>query len=136
VLPSALQKLGLVERGRREKEAEKQREFKARIDALRGTLKHLDLLIRKENLSPDLARALRTRLKERLRRLVLDHESEGADGAVRYGGKIERKLIDVERDQIYRLRQEGALSDEAKRRIERELDLEEARILQKGQDPA
>jgi CPA1 family monovalent cation:H+ antiporter len=83
-----------------------------------------------------LARALRTRLKERLRRLELDHKSEGTDGAVRHGGRIERKLIDAERDQIYRLRQEGALSDEAKRRIELELDLEEARILQKDQDPA
>jgi monovalent cation/hydrogen antiporter len=136
VLPAVYRRLGLVERGRVEGEAEKQREFKARIDSLRGTLKHLDLLIREENLSPALARALRTRLHERLRRLELDHKSEGADGAVRHGGKIERKLIDTERDQIYRLRQEGALSDEAKRRIERELDLEEARILQKGQDPA
>jgi hypothetical protein len=41
-----------------------------------------------------------------------------------------------ERDQIYRLRDEGMVGDEAKRRIERELDLEEARILQKDQDPA
>jgi monovalent cation/hydrogen antiporter len=136
VLPTVFRRLGLVERGRVEEEAEKQREFKARIDSLRGTLKHLDLLIREDNLSPALARALRTRLQERLRRLELDHKSEGADGAVRHGGQIERKLIDMERDQIYRLRQEGALSDEAKRRIERELDLEEARILQKGQDPA
>ena len=74
--------------------------------------------------------------KSDLRRLERDHETEGTEGAVRYGGEIEHKLINAEREQIYRLRQQGAFSDEAKRRIERELDLEEARILQKGQDPA
>ena len=136
MLPVVFRKLGLVEQGRREREAEKQREFGARIDAIRSTLRHLDQLTTEENLSPDLAQALRTRLEERLRRLERDHETEGTEGAVRYGGEIEHRLINAEREQIYRLRQQGALSDEAKRRIERELDLEEARILQKGQDPA
>jgi hypothetical protein len=42
----------------------------------------------------------------------------------------------LEREWINNLRRDGALSDESKRRIERELDLEEARIVQADQDPA
>jgi len=42
----------------------------------------------------------------------------------------------AERARIERLRQEGALSEEARRRIERELDFEEARINQTDRDPA
>jgi CPA1 family monovalent cation:H+ antiporter len=38
-------------------------------------------------------------------------------------------LIRIEREYIYRLLQEGKLTDEARRRLERELDLEEASIL-------
>jgi CPA1 family monovalent cation:H+ antiporter len=37
-------------------------------------------------------------------------------------------LIAVEREFIYRLLQEGRITDEARRRMERELDLEEASI--------
>jgi CPA1 family monovalent cation:H+ antiporter len=48
---------------------------------------------------------------------------------------MERQLIEAERERINRLRQDGALGDEARRRIERELDLEEARTVQAGQDP-
>ena len=39
MLPVVFRKLGLVEQGRREREAEKQREFGARIDAIRSTLR-------------------------------------------------------------------------------------------------
>jgi len=38
------------------------------------------------------------------------------------------ELIVAEREYIYRLLQEGRITDEARRRIERELDLEEASI--------
>ena len=38
------------------------------------------------------------------------------------------ELIAAEREYIYRLLQEGQMTDEARRRIERELDLEEASI--------
>jgi CPA1 family monovalent cation:H+ antiporter len=38
------------------------------------------------------------------------------------------ELIAAEREHIYRLLQEGQITDEARRRIERDLDLEEASI--------
>ena len=48
------------------------------------------------------------------------------------------ELIAAERDYIYRLLQDGKITDEARRRIERELDLEEASVACKregGQEP-
>ena len=44
------------------------------------------------------------------------------------------ELIKAEREYIYRLLQEGQITDEARRRIERELDLEEAAITLKRED--
>ncbi len=40
-------------------------------------------------------------------------------------------LIAAERDRIYQLLQDGKINDESRRRIERELDLEEAVIANK-----
>jgi Na+/H+ antiporter len=136
LLPLVFRRLGLVEQGRREREMEKQRELKARIDAVEATLARLDELIRREALPGDLAQALRSRQEDRLRRLERRQETNGADDAVREEGEIDRQLIEAEREWINRLRHDGALSDEARRRIERELDLEEARIVQAGRDPA
>ena len=41
---------------------------------------------------------------------------------------LELQLVDIEREAIDRAYTEGRLTDEARRRIEREFDLEEARI--------
>ena len=42
--------------------------------------------------------------------------------------KLRTELITAEREYIYRLLQDGQITDEARRRIERELDLEEASV--------
>src|SRR5205823_1933700 len=42
--------------------------------------------------------------------------------------QIRRSVIDAERDAVLNLRQHGDISDEAWRRIERDLDLEELRM--------
>ena len=51
---------------------------------------------------------------------------------------VKMELIAAEREYIYRLLQDGQITDEARRRIERELDLEEASIACKkegGEEP-
>jgi monovalent cation/hydrogen antiporter len=135
LLPLVFQKLGLVERGRREQELERRREAMARIEAAKAPLARLDGL-RQEELPADLAQALRSRHEDRVRGLERYQESDGADDPLRERGEVERQLIEAERARIERLRREGPLSDEARRRIERELDFEEARIVQAGRDPA
>jgi monovalent cation/hydrogen antiporter len=50
-----------------------------------------------------------------------------ADGAEAFAAaaEVRAELIGAEREYIYRLLQQGKITDEARRRIERELDLEE-----------
>jgi CPA1 family monovalent cation:H+ antiporter len=45
------------------------------------------------------------------------------------------ELIDAEREYLYQLFRDGKLTDEARRRIERELDLEEASIACRDDGP-
>ncbi len=54
----------------------------------------------------------------------------GKDGHenVTAAAKLRAELIAAEREYIYRLLQNGQITDEARRRIERELDLEEASL--------
>jgi CPA1 family monovalent cation:H+ antiporter len=47
---------------------------------------------------------------------------------------LKKELIDIERDFIYQLLREGKITDEARRRIEYELDLEEASVANRGKD--
>ena len=65
-------------------------------------------------------------LAHRLQRLPANVD-DGAD-VVWEAAKINMELIAEERKYLYELFREGKLTDEARRRIERELDLEEAAI--------
>ncbi len=42
--------------------------------------------------------------------------------------RLRRELLDAEREAVLRLRSEGKIGDEAMRRIERDLDLEDSRL--------
>jgi CPA1 family monovalent cation:H+ antiporter len=48
---------------------------------------------------------------------------------MRLGNDIRRELIEAERDFLNKLLREGKITDESRRRLERDLDLEEAAIL-------
>ena len=49
----------------------------------------------------------------------------------RYNNDLRMELIAAEREFLYQLLREGKITDESRRRLERELDLEEATILSK-----
>jgi CPA1 family monovalent cation:H+ antiporter len=135
VLPTLFRRLGLVERGRQEQRVEEAREYAARIDAVEATLGRLRDLSAHAGLDAELAAALQVRHEERLRRLRRHHATAGEDRVVRSGATLELELIGAERARMHELRESGALGDEARRRLERELDLEEVRILQMDQAP-
>jgi CPA1 family monovalent cation:H+ antiporter len=59
--------------------------------------------------------------------------TEGLDHA-RETARIKTDLIEAERDFIYQLLRDGKITDEARRRIEYELDLEEASVANRGKD--
>ena len=53
---------------------------------------------------------------------------------MRQSAALKKELIDTERDFIYQLLRDGKITDEARRRIEYELDLEEASVANRGRD--
>jgi CPA1 family monovalent cation:H+ antiporter len=74
-------------------------------------------------------RPLREQHLDRLRRI--QHRSDGDDGhrkLIECLDEIEFTLIAAERDLINDLYRRGKLKDEARRRIERDLDLRDARL--------
>jgi len=69
---------------------------------------------------------LRARHDDRSGRLPRE-TSDGIDVAL-VAAELRSELIAAEREFIYQLLRDGRITDEARRRIERELDLEEAGI--------
>ncbi len=68
---------------------------------------------------------LRTRHDHRAGQVPRDADGHNAVAAA---AELRADLIAAEREYIFRLLQEGRITDEARRRIERELDLEEASL--------
>jgi monovalent cation/hydrogen antiporter len=80
-------------------------------------------------MSSEVLTILRARHDYRVGRLP-KNTADGLDAAF-VAADLRTELIEAERQYIYRLLQEGRITDEARRRIERELDLEEASIARK-----
>jgi Na+/H+ antiporter len=129
LLPAVVHWLGLARAGRRERSADRAEEFKARRRAIETAIKRLDQLAKERELPEDVVRPLRTRQHERLKHV--EQRSDGDDGhkkLIEGADEIEYLLIAAERDLINDLYQLGELKDEARRRIERELDLRDAHL--------
>src|ERR1700686_3663273 len=129
LLPSVVRWLGLARAGRRERQADRAEEFKARRQAIETAIERLDQLAAERELPEDILRPLRARQRERLKHV--EHRSDGDDGHKRLmqsGDEIEYLLIAAERDLINDLYRRGELTDDARRRIERELDLRDAHL--------
>ncbi len=128
-LPSVIHALGLAHAGRQERDADRAEEHEARRLAIEAAMERLDQLGAERDLSEDIVHPLRARHRDRLKHV--EHRSDGDDRHRRLGelhDEIERLLIAAERDQINELLRSGKLKDEARRRIERELDLREAHL--------
>jgi CPA1 family monovalent cation:H+ antiporter len=136
LLPAVIRALGLAHAGRRERHADRAEEHQARLEAVKAVLARLDELAEDDKLSDELITTLRAEHGDRLRHVK--HRGDGDDGhrkATEVREEIELLLIDVERRTINDLFRAGKLKDEARRRIERELDLREAHLAnQKGEE--
>jgi CPA1 family monovalent cation:H+ antiporter len=129
LLPAIVRWLGLAHAGRRERHADRAEEFEARRRAIETAIERLDQLARDRRLPQDIVRPLRARQQERLKHI--EHRSDGGDRNKRVvdgTDEIEFLLIAAERDVINDLYRRGELKDEARRRIERELDLRDAHL--------
>jgi Na+/H+ antiporter len=126
VLPRVVGWLGLAKHAADERQREHKAELAARSSALDVALNHLGKVAAGGKISPEALAILRARHDYRTGRLS-EHKADGNDAAAT-AAELRMQLIAAEREYIYRLLQEGQITDEARRRIERELDLEEASI--------
>jgi Na+/H+ antiporter len=126
VLPAVVRALGLASHAAEEREREYKAETAARSQALKVAQARLEGLAADGKVSPEVMAILRARHDYRSGRLP-NVASNGFDAAS-IAADIRSDLIAAEREFIYQLLQNGQITDEARRRIERELDLEEASI--------
>ncbi len=132
MLPALVRWLGLNRVGTDEHVGEIEAELAARQAALREVERRLEKFAAERQLPNDVIELLRTRNLTRTQILPKDL----ADGLeqTRLSAAVKRELINTERAFIYRMLREGKITDEARRRIEYELDLEEASLANRGSD--
>jgi CPA1 family monovalent cation:H+ antiporter len=126
-LPKVIEWLGLDRAGAREAQSAKRDEVAARVAAIQAALDRLQEL---EAQGADRRAVANLRRFHDDRRMDFIQTGDDAfDGApVADAAGIQLKLIAAERASIARQYAAGRLTDEARRRIERELDLEDARV--------
>ena len=130
LLPTVIRALGLANAGLREHDADRVQEFSARQRAVQAALARLESLAQERNLPAEVIDPLRARHNERLTHVK--HRGDGDEAhhkLLEVHDEIEFVLIEAERQQINELYRVGELADEARRRIERELDLREAHLI-------
>jgi CPA1 family monovalent cation:H+ antiporter len=126
-LPSVVRWLGVAKAGRAESMAEHESEIAARREALAVALASLDAITGDRDLPVDVVKLLRARHETRLNQLPdsLDPDKHDVSAA---GIELTRELISAERKFIHVALRDGKITDEVRRRIERDLDLEEASL--------
>ncbi len=123
-LPFVVKALGVAQSGMNEDRNERAAEIAARREALASALASLDAMTDDGELSDEVRKILRARHEVRWNQLPSAFDDNGQASVV--GTDIVRQLIADERKFIHRLLREGRITDESRRRIERDLDLEEA----------
>jgi monovalent cation/hydrogen antiporter len=104
----------------------------ARLEAAQAALDRIDEL-EEEGVAEDQLRRMRDLYRARFRACMAaiggDNDGRPPPDPRREYGELRRDLIGVERSTLLRLRNSGRLRQEAARQIERDLDLEEARLV-------
>jgi monovalent cation/hydrogen antiporter len=126
-LPLVVRWLGVARDGRDEHIAEHEQEIAARREALAAALRSLDAITDDRELSDEVVKLLRARHEIRANQLpdTLDPDKHDVSAE---GTALTRELIGAERKFIHALLRDGKITDETRRRIERDLDLEEASL--------
>ena len=128
-LPVVVRKLGLDQLGTDERRERKRREMSARMETARAALMRLEEAAAEERLQEDIVRSWKTRQEQRIAQFdgASNLDSDGPGDAARVH-RVELALIAAERARLNSLLREGKINDEIRRRIERDLDLDEERL--------
>jgi CPA1 family monovalent cation:H+ antiporter len=127
MLPWVIEWLGLFQAGHKEREINRAAELQARSEAVRAASERLEQLATEQDLAPDVVHAIRTHHEDRLKH-VDENDNDVVGGHGQLHDQLEHLLIEAERTRVNELFRNGKLTDEARRRIERELDLREAHL--------
>jgi CPA1 family monovalent cation:H+ antiporter len=107
----------------------------ARLEAAQAALDRLDELEREGRIGEERLRRMRELYRARFRRCMAviggdegEARGEAAHETLERYGALRRELIGVERDAILGLRNQGTLRQETMQLIQRDLDLDEARL--------
>lgn len=106
-------------------------ERRARFEANTAALEFIDRAIAEEGVSKDVGQRLRAEYDDRIAQLrAYEAHPDHRGGGIAIGDyqRLQADALKVERDTIIRLRNELVINDEALRRIQRDLDLAEARL--------
>lgn len=133
-LPLVVKALGLANHGRAEAMHEREAEIAARREILQSARVTLKKIIAERNLPESLAKFLEARHETRMRALPDPPKKEGEHTPATQGAAMVREIITVERGLLHKLLRDGKITDETRRRIERDLDLEEAVVNNREQN--
>jgi CPA1 family monovalent cation:H+ antiporter len=135
MLPAVIRWLRVGGDGASERRREQEAELAARNAAVRAARAHLRKIAEERKLSSEVVEFLNARHDHRERLIPSDIDDGRASMHARNDLRLE--LIAAERDFLYGLLRQGKITDESRRRLERDLDLEEAAILarREGETP-
>jgi len=132
MLPAIMRWLGLTDIGKAEHEAEIESELVARVSALNEVDKRFEKVVAEHKLPEEAADHIRTR--NRSRKQILPKNLDDDLDQTRRTAAVKKDLIGAEREYIFKLLRDGKITDETRRRIEYELDLEEASLANRAKD--
>ncbi|HEX5062641.1 MAG TPA: Na+/H+ antiporter [Kofleriaceae bacterium] len=123
LIPSVIKWLGLGKGAALEHDRQLIEEYRARTLSLDAAGRRLDQLAAERHIAQEAVQFVRAHHDERSQMIPADLD-EGL-AMTQAGAALRIEAIEEERHEIHRLERIGQLTDEARRRIERELDLEE-----------
>ena len=107
------------------------KEAKARILAAKAAIARLEEIRDEEWVREESADRMRLLYEYRIRRFKARFD-DGDDGAIEEGSQayqqLRRRILEAERAEVVRLRNVGTIDEQTMHRIERDLDLEDARL--------
>jgi CPA1 family monovalent cation:H+ antiporter len=123
-LPFVVRKLGLANAGRRERQDEREEEFKVRRRAIEAAIERLESVAESRKLPEPVVGPIRAHQRNRLTDVEYRKDSNDQRRKLaELSDDLELALIEAERNLVNTLYRAGELKDEGRRRIERELDL-------------
>ncbi|HTJ64942.1 MAG TPA: Na+/H+ antiporter [Alphaproteobacteria bacterium] len=123
---------GLVAVGRREAAARKRKEIEDRIAGIDDVLAKIDEMER-DGADPEIIAAARRQHRDRRANFIAAAKHHDTGRTPADAARLQLELVEIERISIARLYAANKLDDGARRRIEREFDLEDSRIRHAGE---